>query len=79
MTKSTDILLLKEIFEEVFEIKVSENDFLSMKINDIRQWDSLGHINFLLAVEKRFNVKFKLNEIELFVSIEKIKKFLFQN
>ena len=31
--------------------------------NDIEDWDSLEHINLIVAVEKEFGIKFNMNEV----------------
>ena len=31
--------------------------------NDIEDWDSLEQINLLTAIEKKFNIKFKLSDV----------------
>ena len=54
--------MLNEVFRDVFDddsITVSD----STTANDIEDWDSLEHINLVVAVEKRFNVKFGMNEV----------------
>jgi len=33
------------------------------KAGDFQQWDSLGHLNFLLAVEKFFKIKFTMEQM----------------
>ena len=31
--------------------------------NDIEDWDSLEHINLIVAIESRFNIKFTMGEV----------------
>lgn len=53
---------LNKVFEVVFDddsIKVNDNTTAA----DIEDWDSLEHINLIVAVEKAFNVKFNAGEI----------------
>lgn len=53
---------LQEVFREVFD-----DDALSitneMTAKDYEGWDSLAHINLLVAAEKRFGVRFATGEI----------------
>ena len=41
-----------------------------MTVNDIADWDSLNHINIIVAAETKFGVKFKTAEIESLQTIE---------
>lgn len=53
---------LNEVFRDVFDdaaIIVNDNT----TSNDIEDWDSLEHINLIVAVEQEFNIKFKMNEV----------------
>lgn len=53
---------MQEIFRDVFdddEIILTDD----MTANDIVGWDSLMHINLIIAVEKRFGIKFATAEI----------------
>ena len=34
------------------------------KASDVDGWDSLAHINLLMAVEKRYKIKFALGELQ---------------
>ena len=36
---------------------------------DIPNWDSFNYINFIVAVEQEFGVKFKIADIELFPNV----------
>ena len=59
----TDILnKLNDIFMDVLDLdEVSLTD--SMAADDIEEWDSLSHIQLVVAVEKAFGVKFSSLEI----------------
>lgn len=37
--------------------------------DDIANWDSFNYINFIVAVESEFGVKFKIAEVESFANI----------
>ncbi len=45
--------------------------------NVVQGWDSLGHIMLMLAVEREFNHKFSLEQIETIRSLDDIKNHLF--
>ncbi|GFO67380.1 acyl carrier protein [Geomonas limicola] len=53
---------LTEIFREVFD-----DDSIELTrqttANDIDAWDSLSHMNMVMAVELRFKVRFALGEL----------------
>lgn len=64
----TTIQALTEVFREVFdnpEISLLENT----TADDIDGWDSLSHVNLMLAVENRFNIRFKQKEILSFKNV----------
>ncbi len=53
---------LNEIFQDIFdddEIVVEA----STTSDDIEDWDSLEHINLVVAIEKRFGLKFSMVEV----------------
>jgi acyl carrier protein len=67
---------LKKIFKEELKINVKEDN----KIYDNQKWDSIGNFNLLLAIEKKFKIKFntqEFNKLNAFKDILKIvtKKF----
>jgi acyl carrier protein len=53
---------LEEIIRGVFNLK-DEVIEASWTSDDILAWDSLGHLNLIMAVEKGFNVKFEIEEM----------------
>ena len=62
MTKESIYERLNGIFQDVFddeEITVHENTVA----DDIEDWDSLEHINLVVAIEEEFGVKFKMSEV----------------
>ena len=54
---------LNEIFEDVLDLEEAPNLKDETTANDIEEWDSLSHIQLVVAVEKAFKVKFTSSEI----------------
>jgi acyl carrier protein len=53
---------VQEIFQEVFEdpnLEISEE----MTAHDVERWDSLEHINLIIATENKFIIKFTTAEM----------------
>ena len=62
MTRETVYERLNEVFQDVFDdetITVQDNT----RADDIEDWDSLEHINLVVAVEKCFGMKFTMGEV----------------
>lgn len=59
---------LNEIFCQVFDDE-SISIKPDMTANDIEGWDSLSHVNLIVAVESRFNIRFTPKEILSFRNI----------
>jgi acyl carrier protein len=65
----TDIL--KEL-QLVFEEELDEDDFTlteASTANEVEGWDSLTHVQIVVAVEKSFGIKFKSAEISEFKNV----------
>ncbi|MGV8059943.1 MAG: acyl carrier protein [Smithellaceae bacterium] len=63
---------LKKVFCEVLHISADVyNEELSA--GDIQEWDSLGHVNLLQAVEDEFNIAFDVTDA---LELESVKDFL---
>ncbi len=58
-----------DIFKKVNEIFCDEldNDDIVLKddttADDVEEWDSLSHVQLIVAIEKAFGIKFTSNEI----------------
>ncbi|MCL5130490.1 acyl carrier protein [Algibacter sp. L4_22] len=50
------------IFKNVFEDDTLEITS-TMTANDVDSWDSLSHMVLIVEIEKAFNIKFKLREL----------------
>lgn len=59
---------LSEILQEVFEDDTLEAT-PEMTANDVEGWDSLSHVNLILAVETRFKVRFTQKEVLSFRNV----------
>lgn len=67
--------ILNGIFRQVFD---DETIVLSMvtTANDIEEWDSLSHVNLVVAVEIYFKVKFTLGELQTFKNVGDMVKMI---
>lgn len=66
---------LKRLFSEVLGVPESkiQND---SSPESLEQWDSLNHMNLILALEQEFNVTFTPDEMIELLNFELIKKTL---
>jgi acyl carrier protein len=66
---------LKKIFNKIIlKKKLSDSAFLKLKINQIKEWDSMQNMHLLLEIEKKFDLKFSFKEMNTLNSINKILK-----
>lgn len=59
---------LNEVFCEVFDdddIRISPE----MTANDVDGWDSLSHVNLIVTIESRFNIRFAQKELLTFKNV----------
>ena len=58
MTREEIFEGLNEVFSDVFDEEITVTD--STTADDIEDWDSLEHINLIVAVENKFGIKFNI-------------------
>ena len=59
---------LNEIFCEVFDdddIEIAPE----MTANDVDGWDSLSHVNLIVTIETKFNIRFSQKELLTFKNV----------
>ncbi|GHV36919.1 acyl carrier protein [Synergistales bacterium] len=62
MTRQEIFSSLNEVFRDVFDeedLTVDETTTAA----DVEGWDSFAHVNLVLSVERRFNMKFTMVEV----------------
>ena len=63
---------LSRIFQEIFDddsLRIAEE----MTAKDVEGWDSLTHVNLIVAVEKSFKVSFSTKEV---VALKNVGDFI---
>ena len=45
-------------------------------MGDIKQWDSLGNLNLIFEIEKKFKIRFKTKDFSKITSIKDIIHFV---
>ncbi len=67
-----DLKDIKLILKETFPKSKSIDDIMSLQMGDLKEWDSLGNYNLLLAIEQFYKVRFSNEEISIIKSIKQI-------
>ena len=59
----------KKVFIEIFDI--NEEALKDLKYQDIDQWDSVGHMSMIAALEEEFDIMMEMDDIIDFSSFKK--------
>jgi acyl carrier protein len=72
----TDQEILYKFTRILRDLLLDDSIVLTMdtKREDIPDWDSFNYINFIVAVEMEFGVKYKIADIEAFANVGAIVK-----
>jgi len=64
---------LTSVFREVFD---DETIVLSDELtaDEVDSWDSLSHVNLIIAIEMAFDIQFKQSEILNFANVGELKE-----
>jgi acyl carrier protein len=67
----TDEEILSVFNRLLRQLLLDDSIVLSMdtRRQDVPNWDSLNYINFMVAVEMKFGVKFKIADVESFENV----------
>ena len=71
MTRDSIYERINRVFKDIFDDEnISVSD--TTKADDIEDWDSLMHINLVLAIEAEFEVRFTMNEVTGFKNVGEV-------
>jgi acyl carrier protein len=68
---NTTLDRIRQMVADIFSLSADQISAASSPDN-IEDWDSLQHLNLVLAVEKEFDLQFSPEEIEQMLSVELI-------
>jgi acyl carrier protein len=66
---------IKSVMAAVFELPVDQIDDDASPDN-IESWDSLKHMNLVVALEEEFDIKFDYNEITEMLNLKLIQRII---
>lgn len=72
-------MTIKETLQEIFRDILDLDDLVledETSASDIEEWDSLAHINLVVAIEREYNIKFALGELQDLKNIKDMIKLI---
>ena len=79
MKNKVNINDVYKILKGAFPNTQISKDCLNLKINDFKEWDSLGNFNLLLAFEEFYQIRFSIDEMNELNSVSKIIDIIDKN
>ena len=70
----SNIKLYNQIFIKALGIK--ESKLKKLNYQGVKSWDSVGHMNLISVIEKKYQIEMNIDDIVDFSSYEKGKKIL---
>ncbi len=68
---------LNQIFQDVFDDEsITVQD--ATTADDIEDWDSLEHINLVVAIEKEFDIKFNMGDVSKMKNVGEMVDLILQ-
>jgi acyl carrier protein len=68
---------VEEVVSEVFGVEHGSVDESSSP-ETVKGWDSMGHVNLLVALEENFNVSIDIGDVIEMVNVRKIRQVLLE-
>lgn len=72
MLRNKILNILRKLFPKI-KIKNKKKDYF---VGDFKDWDSLSNLNFLMSLEKKFKIRFTINEMSELKSLWQIEKVI---
>jgi acyl carrier protein len=69
------VIAVEEVIAEVFGVEARSID-TSSSPETVAGWDSMGHLNLVVALEKRFEISIDLGDATEMVSVQRIREIL---
>lgn len=66
---------LKQVLADIFDIDVATVDDMT-SVDTVKEWDSLKHLNLVLALEQEFNITFLVEQTVEILNYPLIKAVL---
>lgn len=66
---------VEQIFKIIFALS-DDIDLTSVKRNEYPTWDSLAHVNLLIALESEFSTRFNSDDAESITSFSTVEQLL---
>ncbi len=76
MTEAEVLTDLQKVFDQVFLEPVRVTPELTAK--EVPEWDSLLHISLMIAVERRFKIRFRVGEVEATQNVGQFARLITQ-